>query len=212
MPVKAFSPSTIFIVDDHPCIALGLSTIIDKLPAYQVLGSATTPHSAIQQIAQLKPDIIILDLDMPQINGWEVLAQSKLAGHQFLLYSHFLDYNRINKAKKQGILVGLEKSFPMQEIIKCLEAAKGGESLFLSLSIEDAPSPSTATHLDLLSRQELKIVALIAEGHSSQEIADQLFLSRRTIEWYRSRICQKLQVSGWGGLLRFATAHATQLQ
>lgn len=186
----------ILIADDYPLILQGLEKFLHD-SGFNDLYTATSGTEALVIINKKKPDIAILDMEMPHLTGLQVAELCKKNNSQtkiiFLTYK--LDFNLFNKGIEAGIFGYLLKDDPLDDVIKCLHAVKNGKTFF-SKKIINIPENASEDfrNFKLLSPSEQKILKRIAQGLSTFEIAEQLFISTRTVEKHRSNIIQKLNI------------------
>ena len=188
---------TIYTADDHPVLSKGLRDIINVEHGFQILGYAADGETALREILQKEPDVAVLDIEMPLLNGIEVVKklkenQSKTKVIFFTLYnerSFFLS------AMDLGIRGYLLKDSPPEEIISCIKTVSdGGAYVSPSLSAFLVDRHSQKSILSALSKQEQTIVKLIGEHKTSAQIADLLFISEKTVSNHRSNISRKLKL------------------
>lgn len=211
----------IVIADDHPVFRQGLRQIIEMEQGLKVVGEARDGSSALSMIQELKPDVAVLDINMPNLKGFDVAREVRRQGlkTQVIFLTMYDDERMFNEALNAGALGYLLKDSAISDIVESVRAVAAGQH-FISPSIsrylinrstrsqslnEQTPS------LKDLTPSELRILKLIAENKSSKEIADQLFISYRTVENHRTNICQKLGLHGSNALVRFALEHKFDL-
>lgn len=211
----------IIIADDHPIFRSGLRGIIESEPNMKVVADAENGEKAIDQIYQYEPDIAILDLDMPGKDGFAVvnaIEEKRLAVDVILLTMHNSE-SIFNAALNLGIKGYVLKESAMPEIIDCIKAVvKGKNYISPQLTnylinrknrsedlIQDKPS------INDLTPAENQILKLIAAEKTSRQIADELFISIRTVDRHRANICLKLNLHGTNALLKFAVANKSEL-
>jgi two-component system nitrate/nitrite response regulator NarL len=190
---------TIVIADDHPMLLKGLQ---DELEAhgYTVLGQALNGMQALEMILTKTPDVALLDIDMPLLTGFEVVktAKEKRSLTKFIVLSFHKEAEYVSQAKALQINGYLLKEDSFQEVEECIQAAMKDEEYF-SKSF-DAFSLRNANEelrkLNLLTPSETTILKLIAQQYTSNEIADTLCVSSRTVEKHRSNIIVKLGLEG----------------
>ncbi len=207
----------IVIADDHPIFRSGLRGIIESEPNMKVVADAENGEKAIDQIYEYEPDIAILDLDMPGKDGFAVvnaIEEKRLAVDVILLTMHNSE-SIFNAALNLGIKGYVLKESAMPEIIDCIKAVINGKN-YISPQltnylinrknrsedlIQDKPS------INDLTPAENQILKLIAAEKTSRQIADELFISIRTVDRHRANICLKLNLHGTNALLKFAVAN-----
>lgn len=199
---------TIVVADDHPILLTGTKAFLES-KNYTILGTALDGNNAYNEIVKHNPDIAILDFDMPKLNGLEIAAQcqQKGLGVKIIILTLF---------KQEAILqeVGntisgyVLKEDALQEIETCIQAVLSGET-FVSKKIESGIHFSTDSEkLTDLTVSEAKILRYLAKNFSSSQIADELFISKRTVEKHRSNIIKKLEIPPTqNGLLLWVQKH-----
>ena len=204
----------IFIIDDHPVVIRGLSNLIDQEKELCVCGSSVDTENVIDEIKKLKPDLIILDISLKNLNGLEFFKELKnnaleipvlvLSMHDENLYAE-----RSLHAGARGFI--MKQEAPEKVILAIQEILKG--NIYLSdkmkkIIIEQFASQDIKKNnfsgIKTLSERELEIFEMIGKGLSSRQIAESMFLSIKTIETYRARIKTKLNLSSSNELLQFA--------
>lgn len=189
---------TIVIADDHPMILKGLH---DELMEsnYNVVGQAENGKQALDLIVTHNPTIALLDIDMPILNGFEVIkkAKTKNVDTKFIVLSFYKENDYISQAKSLEINGYLLKEDSFSEIENCIKNVLEGQVCF-SKSFEAASLKTVSEELkkiDNLTSSEKTILKLIAKQVTTHEIAEQLFISKRTVEKHRSNISLKLDIS-----------------
>jgi DNA-binding NarL/FixJ family response regulator len=211
----------IVIADDHPIFARGLQQILAADPGLDVVAEARDGEAALECIQQYSPDVAILDVDMPRKDGFEVvraMEDLKLSAAVIFLTMH-KNEALFNAALDLGVRGYVLKDSALSEVADSVKAVAAGHNFV---------SPLLATYLfgrrtrrqTLLKEQpslkdltptEHRVLQLIAAGKSSGEIAQELYLSIRTVEHHRAHVCSKLNLHGRDALLRFAVAHQSEL-
>ncbi|MAZ29042.1 MAG: DNA-binding response regulator [Cytophagaceae bacterium] len=189
---------TVVIADDHPMLLRGLNDELTE-KGYHVLGQAENGIRALQLIIEHQPMVALIDIDMPVLKGLEVIKKAKLktSSTRFILLSFHRETTYVIQAKTLSIDGYLLKEDSFDEIEKCIHAVINGEQYF-SNSFKGMEMTSANKELRMLRNltpSERKILKLIAKSYSSQEMADSLYVSIRTIEKHRSNIISKLQVN-----------------
>ena len=204
----------IMIADDHTIVRQGLARLLNDQPDLTVVGEAVNGRTAVDKALELKPDIIIIDIAMPQMNGLEAAKRirKKLPGTKILILSMYSHEHYIHDLLETGVSGYLLKDSSGRDIINAIHAAMSDET-FLSPSISkvlvDAyRSPrknySSAERYKKLSNREREVFQLIAEGHSTRQIADMLYVSISTIKSHRAKIMEKLGIESAVKLVHFA--------
>ena len=194
----------ILIVDDHPVFRFGLRALCLAEPDLELVGEAQTGEEAISRAAALQPDVVVMDLNMPGLNGVEatrrIVATSPHIG--VLVVTMFEDDDSVFAAMRAGARGYLLKGADREEMLLAIRAVARGEAIFgpaiarrlMTFFATPAPAAPAQAFPDLTEREH-EILALIAAGRNNQEIADRLYLSLKTVRNYVSNIFGKLQVA-----------------
>lgn len=189
--------TTVLVADDHPLMLQAITGLLEKIPYVDIVKTAVNGAEALHFINQYKPEIAILDIDMPLMDGLEVVKsakQSKL-DTKFIMLTFHKEPAMCKKALEQNVMGYLLKEDSSVEITECLEHVRHGKQ-YISRVIRESLNNETSSIMDSLTDTESKIVVLISKGMSSQDIADLMFVSSKTIENHRSNICRKLNLDG----------------
>jgi DNA-binding NarL/FixJ family response regulator len=196
-------PTTILLADDHAILRQGLRRILESYPQFKVVAEAATGTQAVELARELQPDIAIIDVAMPELNGLEATAQIlKRAAHTaVLILSMYNDARYVSRALKAGARGYLLKDSVEQDLIEAIQRACLGESFFspavaaLAARQGGAESgPGIDDPYESLTQRERQVYQLLAEGKSNKELANLLNLSLHTVETHRTRIMEKLDV------------------
>jgi DNA-binding NarL/FixJ family response regulator len=197
-------PLSILIADDHPVFRSGLRVLLAGIPDIEVIGEATTGENAIARAAELQPDVILMDIKMPGINGIEATRRilREIPHIGILMLTMFEDDASVFAAMRAGARGYVLKDTDEEEIVRAIQAIGKGEAIFSPAIarrlIDFFASPSPAASRDIfpeLSEREREILVLIAQGHKNPDIARSLFLSPKTVRNHVSNIFSKLQVA-----------------
>ena len=208
----------ILIADDHPIFRSGLRQVIESDASMSVIAEADDGAAALSLIREHKPDIVVLDINMPDVSGFEVVAsmrKEKLSSEIVLLTMHN-EEAMFTKALSLGVRGYVLKDSATTDILNCLHAVRKGENYtsaeLTKYLFKRATGQSTPVEgLDSLTPTERRVLGLIAEYLTSREIADKLGVSVRTIENHRNNICAKVGVHGSHALMKFALQHQAEL-
>ena len=211
----------ILIADDHPVLRAGLRQVIEGDRSLRVVAETADGPSALQQIEALRPDVAVLDIDMPGCDGFSVLREMqkrRLASSAIFLTLH-ADESLFNEAIDLGARGYILKDSALAGIVDGVKAVANGHhyvtpalTTFLIRHRTRAEALSVRQPgLALLTPTERRILRLIATGQSSKEIADALFVHYRTVENHRVNMAQKLGLSGHNAVLKFALEHKTEV-
>ena len=209
------------IVDDHPIFRRGLREIIGERPDFKIVGEASDGDIGIRMVAERKPDIVLLDVDVPESNGLVMarMLNRNNSNVRIVFLTMYRDEEIFNAAMDLGARAYVLKENAADDILKALETvAEGGT--FISESLFEMGRKRTdrvqslllsKPQIDELTPAERRILKLIAEDHTSKEIADLLKISVKTVDNHRLNICQKLNLHGSHSLLKFAFDHKSQI-
>jgi two-component system response regulator DegU len=211
----------IVIADDHPIVRNGLVQLLNGESNLTVVAEAEDGEKALECIRTLLPTIAILDVDMPHKDGFAVartLVDERLPVEVIFLTMH-KNEALLNSALDLGVKGYVLKDSAMADIINAIKAVIAGEEFIspalskylVSRSRRAATLFQQQSSLDNLTPTERKILARIAQGHTTKDIAQTLFISPRTVDHHRANITEKLQLKGYHTLLRFALQHKDEL-
>ncbi|HAJ27972.1 MAG TPA: DNA-binding response regulator [Syntrophus sp. (in: bacteria)] len=208
MPIK------VIVVDDHAVIREGLEMLLQSDPDIKVIATCKTGIDAISEIRKLKPDVVVMDISMPDMDGIEAtrhLAELELSAKVIILSMHgSTEY--VQRALKAGAVGYLLKQSAGMEVIKAVKAVNAGKR-YLSEKIADIMFDNYVGKLkpawreqplEKLSQRERDVLKLIVEGRSNQTIAELLSISKKTVETYKVRIMNKLDIHDLPSLVKFA--------
>jgi two-component system response regulator NreC len=203
----------ILIGDDHTLMRQGLRKILEERPDWEIVAEAGDGRSAVRDTLALAPDVAVLDIGMPLLNGIEATSQitRKSSGVSVLILSMHADEAYVTQAVRAGARGYLLKDAAGSDLIGAISAVAAGKSFF-SPPVARVVLDDYARRLgekgldryDSLSEREREIFQLVAEGHSTKEIAELLSVSPATVETHRAHILQKLDMHNTAELVRFA--------
>jgi DNA-binding NarL/FixJ family response regulator len=204
----------VLIVDDHPLFRQGLRQVVEGDARFELVAEAGDGENALRLIQEKKPDVAVLDVNLPGLSGLEIARklQSKRLPTRVIILTMYKEEETFNRAMDIGVQGFVLKENAVEDILTALAAVAGGEH-YLSPSISGylvrrrGRSDALAAKkpgLDNLTKAELRILKLIAEKKTSRQIATELFISTRTVEAHRANICEKLELRGSHSLLQFA--------
>lgn len=207
----------IFLADDHTIIRDGLRFILEANKDITVVGSASSGNEAVRQVQKLNPDLVLMDISMPGLNGIEATAQIRdiSPSTRVIILSMHHTTEHIYRALKAGAQGYLLKESAGQEVVEAVRTVLKGHR-YLSRRIEETvineyvsqhQAVSQASPLEKLSSREREILQLVVDGKTSAQIADIIYISPKTVETYRSRMMQKIGVNDITGLVKFAIQH-----
>jgi len=197
-------PIRVVIADDHPVFRDGLRLLLSSIPAFEVIGEASSGDEAVTLAAELHPDVIVMDLNMPGTSGIEATRRivEKEPGTNVLILTMFEDDDSVFAAMRSGARGYLVKGSNQKQILRAIEAVGAGEAVFgapIALRMIEYFSRTAAnaheSAFPQLTDRERDVLDLIAAGRSNQTIAERLFLSPKTVRNHVSNIFAKLQVA-----------------
>lgn len=205
----------IVLADDHAVLRAGLRVLLNAEPDINVVGEAGDGEEALHAIAQFQPDIIVLDLMMPNVKGLDIIEQiSKAYPHtRVLVLTMHADTQYIRHVVKAGGAGYVLKSSADTELIKAIRVVASGGSyltpeatqvLISDYREKDEPVSKPVTGLDLLSEREHEVLVMTALGYSSREIGELLFISPKSVDTYRQRLMEKLRLENRAELVQYA--------
>jgi DNA-binding NarL/FixJ family response regulator len=206
---------TIFLADDHSVVRDGLQMLLETQPDFKVIGAASNGRDALVQLQDIAPNVALLDIAMPEMDGLEV-AQSLQLTHpatRVIMLSMYRTPEHITRALEAGARGYVLKESASDEVIEAIRAVQSGERYLshavsnLALEYYMRQAGAILSPLEQLNEREREVLRLLVEGQTSVEIAEQLRLSSKTVDNYRSAIMQKLNIHHLPGLVKFAIQH-----
>jgi DNA-binding NarL/FixJ family response regulator len=210
-------PISVLIADDHPIFRQGLRRVLEGDPGVRVAAEAGDGEEALSLLRSLAPHVAVLDVDMPRLDGLAVartVRAEKLATGLIVLSLH-KDEDMVQEALNVGVRGYVVKDSAVAEIGLAVRAVAAGQRYFspavashlVHWAAEGSALREDRTGLAQLTPAERRILRAVAEGKTSREISEALFVSPRTVENHRANICQKLDLKGSHALLKFALEH-----
>ncbi|RKY40965.1 MAG: DNA-binding response regulator [Candidatus Makaraimicrobium thalassicum] len=208
-------PLTVLIADDHDIIREGIKNILCDQPAYKVVGEAVDGEEVLEKAEKLKPNILLLDISMPKMNGLEAIGQVRRRSPEtnILVITVHKANAYIMKAFRAGAKGYLQKENAGEELLPALRKVASG-AIYLTSSISSylvdkalQKSEGKVHKETLLTPREQEISRLVAEGRSAKDIAATLFISRRTVENYKNALFKKLGLHKTSDLIKYAIKH-----
>jgi two-component system nitrate/nitrite response regulator NarL len=206
----------LLLADDHPIVLDGLKSHLATQEEFVVVGEANTGQEAVRKARALSPDIVLLDISMPQMNGLEALTQlrRKVPGAKVLVLTMHDNKEYIARIVRLGARGYLLKDTSPAELVRAIKLIHSGGVFFspavsrvlLDELVNGEKKTSKGPRAEDLSEREREVLVLIAEGQSNKGIAGRLGVSVRTIETHRERIMRKLDIHSVAGLTKFAIA------
>lgn len=200
----------LLLADDHQLVRKGFRALLEELDFVEVVGEAANGKEAIALLRNgAKPDVALLDYEMPLMNGLEATEQIRrdFFGVKVIMLTMLQSRELVQEATEKGVSGFLFKNTSLEELGEAIQRVAAGGQYFSSevalALMRPSISPDTPL-LGQLSDREIEVLRLVAQGFSSAEISQQLFISPRTADTHRNNIIQKLGVSGIAGLTQFA--------
>jgi DNA-binding NarL/FixJ family response regulator len=204
MPIK------ILIADDHGVVAEGLKHLVEAESDMEVVALVGDGREAVQQARDAQPDVVLMDLSMPELNGADatraILQRDPKC--RVIVLSMYAQREYVRRALKAGAAGYVVKRSAAKEVVEAIRAVHAGQR-YLSprvadVVLEDYSDDKQDDPLARLSAREREVLQLLAEGRTGAEIAQRLSLSQKTVETYRARLVEKLGIRDLAGLVRFA--------
>jgi DNA-binding NarL/FixJ family response regulator len=203
----------VVLVDDHEIMREGMSALLRKYSQFEVVGQASDGRQAVEVVLQLKPDIVIMDVGMPNLNGIEATRRmlAQLPNLRVMALSTHSDGNIVAKMIKAGACGYMLKDSAFEELIEGLNTILEGKTFLcnkvskvvFSEYVSMITNPQRTID-DELSSREREVLQMVAEGHTTKEIAEALNLSTKTVDSHREHIMEKLGIRNVAGLTRYA--------
>jgi DNA-binding NarL/FixJ family response regulator len=188
----------ILIADDHPVVRDGLAAMLGTQPDFEVVATAANGQEAVRLAAELRPDVVLLDLEMPELDGVEALARLRAASPavRALVFTAFDTDERILSAVRAGAQGYLLKGAPREELFRAIRVVSQGGSLLqpvvASKLLQRMARPGGDEAPATLTSREVEVLRLLAQGRANKEIAADLVISERTVKFHVSAILSKL--------------------
>jgi two-component system response regulator NreC len=211
----------ILIADDHPIFRQGLVRAVEGMPGFAVVGEAGNGKEVLALLKTLQPDIVVLDISMPEMDGLEVMRAARRGSYEgaFVVLTMYREEEYFNEALDLGALGYLLKESATSDLLHCLRTVAEGKH-YVSSEMTDHLVVRTAKRdrlnrsipsIATLSAMERRILRLVAANRTSREIAREIGISYRTVQNHRAHICEKLGLEGHNKLLQFALEHRSLL-
>ena len=203
----------VLLVDDHPIVRNGIRSLLSRRRDIGVIGEANDGEEAIALAAELNPDVVIMDIGLPRMSGFEAsrLLLMQRPHTRVIMLTVYDNREYVIEALRIGAAGYLMKNCQSEELVKAIRCVHQGE-LFFPQEVSRIVTARSTDHLPgaeqaELSHREREVVGFIAEGLSNRRIADRLGLGVRTVESHRENIMKKLKINSVAGLTRYAIAH-----
>ena len=202
-------PIRILIADDHAVVADGLKHLIEAQGDLEVIATVGDGREAVRVARELKPDVVLMDLSMPELNGADATRAilEREPRCRVIVLSMYAEREYVRRALRAGAAGYVVKRSAAKEVVEAIRAVHAGQR-YLSPKVADVVIGDYAEERDdplaRLSAREREVLQLLAEGRTGAEIAQRLSLSQKTVETYRARLVEKLGIRDVAGLVRFA--------
>ena len=208
------SPTRVLIADDHPLIRSGLRALLARERDFEVVGEAADGYQALELVEQLKPDVVMLDVSMPRLNGIDVAQKisEKIPSTRVIIVSIHSDEGYVLRALKAGAKGYLLKASPEDDILNAVRAVAAGQAflspeisrLLVEEYVREMRFRGVEDSYDLLSIREKEILQLLASGSTNRQVAELIHVSLATVETHRTNIFQKLGIHSLPELILYA--------
>jgi len=202
----------VFLADDHKILRESLVILLSQKENIQVVGEAGDGQDAYQKITELKPDVAVLDISIPRLNGLDLAARLKneLPEVRTIILTMHKTEEYVTKALRSGVRGYVLKDNALEELIECIETVSAGK-MFLSQDVTGfvvdgflSGLRDTGIQTEAVSSREREILQLLAEGKSNKDISEELYLSIKTVETHRANIMRKLGLRNLADLVLYA--------
>lgn len=200
----------VMLVDDHPIVREGIRSRLASQPNMKVVAEAENGKEAIRKVQELSPAIVLMDINMPEMNGLEAtkIICKVSPKTKVLVLSMHQDKEYVVEIMRSGARGYVLKNSPPMELIRAIETVNAGQAFFSpgisTVLLDELSRPAAKSGAAELSQREREVLSLIAAENSNKEIADKLGVSVRTIETHRERLMRKLDIHTVAGLTKFA--------
>jgi len=204
----------LLLADDHPVVRHGFREIIEKDKQFEIIAECGNGREALLKIRELNPDVAVLDISMPELNGLQIVKKIKAEEYktEFIILTMYEEEEYFDEAMNYGVKGYILKESALTDLLAAVQSVSKGKH-FISPAISDylvkrnnkiIELKSSIPPLDELTPGEKKVLKLIAENKTSKEIGKQLFISYKTVQNHRNNICNKFGLKGHNKLLQFA--------
>ena len=206
----------IVLVDDHEVVRLGLKSLLERHPQFEVVGEAGSAREAVEQVAALKPEVVLMDIRLPGTSGIEACEEivNRFPATKVIMLTSYAEDEMLFSAIRAGASGYILKQIGSEDLVKALEAVGRGEALLdpavtqrVFQEVRRAVKEEEASAFAHLSQQEKHVLLLVSEGKTNREIAKLLFLGEGTVRNYVSSILSKLGVNNRAEAAAYAVEH-----
>jgi two-component system nitrate/nitrite response regulator NarL len=201
-------PIRVLIVDDHPMVAQGIQSVLESFDELKIVGVLNNGRAVVDQLEELNPDVILMDLNMPEMGGLTAteMVIERRPGTRVLVLTMHDSPEYISSALAHGAMGYVLKDVPTEEIKLAIDAVMRGEK-YLCTGAAGSLEPKTNDAREALTSREQTVLLQLAQGDSNKDVAIELEISVRTVETHRKNIKRKLGISSTAGLTRYAMEH-----
>lgn len=216
MPLHtAQHPRRVILADDHVLIRRSLRLLLDSRPDVEIIGECSDGREVVSMVQELRPDIVLMDVSMPELNGIDATRQIKqlCPSTRVIILTAAVATDQVRDALRAGALGYVLKRSDIDELVLAISLVSRGNTYFSSELAEkldlvqlmhEAQMDDHRSDLDRLSQREREVLQLLAEGHTGRKIAERLYISPKTVEGHKTRLMQKLGARNRSDLIRFA--------
>lgn len=206
----------ILLVDDHEVVRLGLKSLLDRHPNFEVIAEAGTAREAVEKMTTYSPDVVVMDIRLPGGSGIEACAEisEKYPGAKIIMLTSYVEDEMLFSAIRAGASGYVLKQIGGDDLVRAIEAVGRGEALLdpavtqrIFQEVRRAAKEEEASAFSSLTQQERHVLLLVSEGRTNREIAKALFLGEGTVRNYVSSILSKLGVSNRAEAAAYAVEH-----
>lgn len=202
----------VLLADDHPLVRAGVRKVLEQQPTVTVVGEAGDGDEALRMLAELEPDLLLLDLNMPNRDGFAVLREARDAapGVRILVLTMHASVEYVSRAVREGADGYLLKDTAVQDLAAAIASVTAGRPYYSEVAqraLADSvrrPPTEDASRLDRLTTREREVLAAVARGQTTKEMASEFNISTRTVETHRAAIMRKLDIRSIALLTQFA--------
>jgi two-component system nitrate/nitrite response regulator NarL len=201
-------PIRVLIVDDHPMVAQGIQSVLESFDELKIVGVLNNGRAVVDQLEELNPDVILMDLNMPEMGGLTAteMVIERRPGTRVLVLTMHDSPEYISSALAHGAMGYVLKDVPTEEIKLAIDAVMRGEK-YLCTGAAGSLEPKANDAREALTSREQTVLLQLAQGDSNKDVAKELEISVRTVETHRKNIKRKLGISSTAGLTRYAMEH-----
>src|SRR5512136_1642992 len=206
----------ILLVDDHEVVRLGLKSLLERHPTFEVVAEASTAREAVERVAAYAPDVVVMDIRLPGGSGIEACQEiaDKYPNTRVIMLTSYAEDEMLFSAIRAGAAGYVLKQIGGDDLVRAIEAVGRGEALLDSAltqrvfaRVREAQRKDEQSAFNQLTEQEMRVLGLVAEGKTNREIAQQLFLGEGTVRNYVSSILSKLALTNRAEAAAYAVQH-----